>query len=143
MITPPLTPYPPSPRDLATSAAEAAAALSRRKRMNLVAVILMVAIFSLLLRLVYYTHNETTALMFVGIPTVLAVLLALSPSAVSPAGIAAKGVTIGLLISAILFVVFVMIRLPPRSTLFPYTTLFRSRLVYYTHNETTALMFVG
>ncbi len=103
MITPPLTPYPPSPRDLATSAAEAAAALSRRKRMNLVAVILMVAIFSLLLRLVYYTHNETTALMFVGIPTVLAVLLALSPSAVSPAGIAAKGVTIGLLISAILF----------------------------------------
>src|SRR5258707_9336843 len=63
----------------------------------------MVAIFSLLLRLVYYTHNETTALMFVGIPTVLAVLLALSPAAVSPAGIAAKGVTIGLLISAILF----------------------------------------
>src|SRR5258708_13103485 len=103
MITPPLTPYPPSPRDLAASAAEAAAALSRRKRMNLVAVILMVAIFSLLLRLVYYTHNETTALMFVGIPTVLAVLLALSPSAVSPAGIAAKGVTIGLLISTILF----------------------------------------
>src|SRR5437588_10237784 len=33
------------------------------------------------------------------------------------------------LLSFFLFLFFLMIRLPPRSTLFPYTTLFRSRLV--------------
>src|SRR5437016_9755908 len=30
-----------------------------------------------------------------------------------------------------LFFFFLMIRLPPRSTLFPYTTLFRSLLIYF------------
>src|SRR5438270_8494488 len=37
------------------------------------------------------------------------------------------------------FVFFFMIRRPPRSTLFPYTTLFRSRL----HSEGNALMAVA
>src|SRR3712207_7443377 len=32
-----------------------------------------------------------------------------------------------------------MIRRPPRSTLFPYTTLFRSRLLTYTQQVTTTL----
>jgi hypothetical protein len=76
---------------------------TRHKKMNLIAIILTVAIFSVLLRLAYYTHSETKALMFVGIPTALAVLLALTTSAKSPVGMAVRGVTIGLLISAILF----------------------------------------
>jgi hypothetical protein len=83
--------------------AAATAATARRKRMNLIAFILATAIVSLLLRLTYYTGKETKALMFVGIPTALALLLVLTPSAKSTVGIAAKGVTIGLLMSAILF----------------------------------------
>jgi hypothetical protein len=95
-----LSPMPPEPQSHQILSASVA---GRRRRMNLIALILAFAIVSLLLRLVYYTHHETAALMFVGIPTVLAVLLALTPSAKSPVGIAAKGVTIVLLISAILF----------------------------------------
>jgi hypothetical protein len=102
MSTPPVPSRPRS--DLRPGSGEdASEAAARRKKLNLIAWILALAIVSLLLRLVYYTHNEITSLMFVGIPTVLAVLLALTPSAKSSVGIAARGVTIGLLISAILF----------------------------------------
>src|SRR5258708_37402155 len=39
----------------------------------------------------------------------------------------------------LLFFFFLMIRRPPRSTLFPYTTLFRSRLVsVFEHNHPTS-----
>jgi len=102
MSTPPVLRGPQS--DLRPGLSEhASETAARRKKLNLIAWILALAIVSLLLRLVYYTHNEITSLMFVGIPTVLAVLLALTPSAKSSVGIAARGVTIGLLISAILF----------------------------------------
>ena len=37
------------------------------------------------------------------------------------------------------FFFFLMIRRPPRSTLFPYTTLFRSRMAYI-HNEISAVL---
>src|SRR2546429_3391875 len=37
----------------------------------------------------------------------------------------------------IIFFFFLMIRRPPRSTLFPYTTLFRSDVYALTHNETS------
>src|SRR5256885_16835798 len=40
----------------------------------------------------------------------------------------------------VLFFFFLMIRRPPRSTLFPYTTLFRSRLPFDRHSH---LNFVG
>src|SRR3712207_8983726 len=35
-----------------------------------------------------------------------------------------------------LFFFFLMIRRPPRSTLFPYTTLFRSQNIFYKHKVT-------
>src|SRR5436309_5630333 len=38
-------------------------------------------------------------------------------------------------------VFFLMIRRPPRSTLFPYTTLFRSRLVYFTGAGSQLVLF--
>lgn len=102
MSTPPV-PSPPRSDLRPGSGEDASEAAARRKKLNLIAWILALAIVSLLLRLVYYTNNEITSLMFVGIPTVLAVLLAWTPSAKSSVGIAARGVTIGLLISAILF----------------------------------------
>jgi hypothetical protein len=88
---------------------------TRKRKMSLIALILGVAMVSLLLRLVYYTHNETRAFMFVGIPAALAVLLVLAPPAKEPVLIAIKGVTLGLLISAVLFgegVVCVLIAAP-------------------------------
>ena len=85
----------------ATPAADAAAA--RRKKLNLVALILAMAIVSLLLRLVYASHTETTSLMFVGIPAILAILVTLTPPAKHPIVMAIKGVTLGLLMSAIFF----------------------------------------
>jgi hypothetical protein len=104
MSTPPVPGVPQPQRDFRPDSSNGVSADSaRRKKLNLIAFILALAIVSLLLRLVYYTQNETRALMFVGIPTVLAVLMALSPAAKHPVGIAARGVTIGLLISAILF----------------------------------------
>jgi len=103
MPTAPQAPTPQSRQGHATNAEAASAILVRKGKRNLIAVILGVGSVSLLLRLVYQNHFETNAIMFVGIPTVLSVLLVLLPSSQNPVGIAAKGVTIGLLISAIVF----------------------------------------
>jgi phosphatidylserine synthase len=65
----PSVPGHPQPQLDPQSDLTAAAAAARRKRMNLIAFILAIAIVSLLLRLTYYTCKETKALMFVGIPT--------------------------------------------------------------------------
>lgn len=103
MTTPPKPPNRPPELVFAHTPPEESGASIRKRKLNLIAIILAVAVVSLLLRLVYQTHNEINALMFVGIPTALAVLLALTPPARTPVGMAARGVTIGLLISAILF----------------------------------------
>jgi hypothetical protein len=75
----------------------------RTKQLQLVALCLAFAIVSLLLKLVYVRRLETTSILFVGIPTLLSVLLALTPRARSVMGMVMKGITLGLLMSAILF----------------------------------------
>lgn len=87
----------------------------RTKQLRLVAVCLAFAIVSLLLRFVYMRRLETTSVLFVGVPTVLSVLLALTPRAPSVMGMVMKGITLGLLMSSILFgegVVCILIAAP-------------------------------
>jgi hypothetical protein len=75
----------------------------RTRQLQLVAVCLAFAIVSVLLRVVYARRLETTSLLFIGIPTLLSVLLALTPRPRSAMGMVMKGITLGLLMSAILF----------------------------------------
>ena len=75
----------------------------RRKQMVLLGIVLTFTIVSLVGRLVYATRMETSALMFVGVPTVLAIVLVLTVRPKSALGTAMTGVTFVLLLSAILF----------------------------------------
>jgi hypothetical protein len=75
----------------------------RRKQMVLLGIVLSFTIVSLVGRLVYATRMETSALMFVGVPTVLAIVLVLTVRPKSALGTAMTGVTFVLLLSAILF----------------------------------------
>jgi hypothetical protein len=68
-----------------------------------VAVALAFVIASLAFRVLYWEKLETSALMFIGVPFVLSVALAFTPPARSAVGMVMKGITIGLLLSAILF----------------------------------------
>ena len=49
-------------------------------------------------------HKEQTALMFIGLPTALALLLAALPAAKSATGMIMKGITLFLLLLGILFI---------------------------------------
>ena len=75
----------------------------RRKQMVLIGIVLTFTIVSLVGRLVYATRMETSALMFIGVPTVLAIVLVLTVRPKSALGTAMTGVTFVLLLSAILF----------------------------------------
>ena len=70
----------------------------------LIWVIILVAILSISLRLIYFVQLEQTSLLFIGIPTLLAILVAKIPisNSSSPIGIAFKVITLFLLIAGIL-----------------------------------------
>jgi hypothetical protein len=75
----------------------------RRKKLTLVGICLSFAVISIAGRLIYLHHLETTSLMFIGIPTALAVLLALTVRPKSAMATAMTGITFVLLLSAIVF----------------------------------------
>lgn len=65
---------------------------------------LAIAAASLLYRLLVWGELEQTALMFIGLPTFLAILLGLAPPPSSITGKITKGITLALMISGILLV---------------------------------------
>ena len=69
-------------------------------RWNAVFVILAVAFASLLYQVILRKKMEQTALLFIGIPTALAVLVAMTPKAKTVTGGILKAMTIGLLMAA-------------------------------------------
>jgi hypothetical protein len=69
-----------------------------RARAGLIFVILAVALGSLAYRLLVSGKLEQTAMMFIGLPTLLALLLAMTPKARSATGAIMKGTTIALLL---------------------------------------------
>ena len=74
-----------------------------RKKLTLVGICLTFALISIAFRLIYVHHLETTSVMFIGVPTALAVLLALTVRPKSAMAAALTGVTFVLLLSAVLF----------------------------------------
>jgi hypothetical protein len=70
-------------------------------RWKLVTLILALAAASVAYRLLHWNHLEQTAALFIGLPTLLALVTAMMPRARSPLGIILKGLTIGLLMSGI------------------------------------------
>ncbi len=68
----------------------------------LIFVIVWLAAAVAVYRFVHEGHLDQTAALFIGLPTVLAVGLTLTPKAKSATGMAVKGLTIGLVLSAIL-----------------------------------------
>ena len=65
---------------------------------------IVLALASLLCRLLVLGHKEQTALMFIGLPTALALLLAAFPAAKTATGMIMKGITLFLLLLGILFI---------------------------------------
>jgi len=96
---PATTPVPP-PRPL-NPAAEAERL--RRRKWALLAIVLSFTTVSLAGRMIYAHNLETTSLMFIGIPTLLAVLLVLTVRPKSALGTAMTGITFVLLLSSIVF----------------------------------------
>ncbi len=66
---------------------------------NLIVLILAVAAGSLLYRLIAWGKLEQTALLFIGIPSLLAILVTLTSKAKSAKGAIVKGITLALLLS--------------------------------------------
>ena len=75
----------------------------RRKQFVLVAIVLTFTIVSLIGRVIYMQHLEQTSVMFIGVPSVLALLLAVLVRPKSALGAAMTGISFVLLLSAILF----------------------------------------
>jgi hypothetical protein len=69
-------------------------------RWMLIFLILAVSAGTVMYKLTVREHLEQTALLFVGIPAVLAIILALSPKAKTAKGAIVKGLTVALLLSA-------------------------------------------
>lgn len=70
-----------------------------RSQWNLLFLIIAVGAGSVMYRLIVHGRLEQTALLFVGIPTVLALLLAMTPRAETAKGGIMKGMTVALLLS--------------------------------------------
>ncbi len=95
----------PPPSPVLPAAAPTAADNERvyRRKLMLLGVVLMFAIVSLGYRILFLNHLETSSLLFVGIPTVAAVVLVLTVRPRSAMASAMAGVTLVLLLSSILF----------------------------------------
>jgi hypothetical protein len=74
-----------------------------QKRLRLLGICLTFTIVSLLYRVLHSWRLETSALLFVGLPTLLAILLIYTARPKGALGMALAGVTFALLLSAILF----------------------------------------
>lgn len=72
-----------------------------RAQLQLVGFIAIVAVVNIAYRLVYATSAQQTAALFVGVPALLAVLLALLPRSHSAIGMIMKGTTLALLIACV------------------------------------------
>ncbi|HZD78263.1 MAG TPA: hypothetical protein VE218_14735, partial [Acidobacteriaceae bacterium] len=70
------------------------------KQWTLIAIIVACAAGSLFYRLLTHQHLEQTAALFIGIPSVLAIVVALQPAAQTVTGTIIRGVTLALLIVA-------------------------------------------
>jgi hypothetical protein len=71
----------------------------KKSQWTLVALILALAAGGILYRLLVLEQLEQTAMLFIGLPTILAVVLALTPQEKSATGVIVKGMTIALLMS--------------------------------------------
>ena len=71
-------------------------------RHGLLAIILMMTAGSVIYRLLVYENLEQSSILFIGIPSILAVIAVLTPKANSTLGVILKGMTICLLMSGIL-----------------------------------------
>ncbi len=75
---------------------------SESPRIMLAIIIAMIAVGSIAYRVLVSHHLEQTSALFVGVPTLLALIVTFTPRARSLMGIALKGVTLALLMSGIL-----------------------------------------
>jgi hypothetical protein len=73
-----------------------------RSQWNLIFLILAMSAGSVMYRLILWGRLEQTAVLFIGIPAVLAVLLAMTPKAKTATGGIMKGLTLALLLSGLL-----------------------------------------
>ncbi|MBK1826867.1 hypothetical protein JIN81_07540 [Haloferula rosea] len=78
--------------------------MPRKKVGPYLALVITTAVVSLAYRLLVATHYEQTALMFIGLPTLLAVLLAYLPASKTATGMIMRGITLFLLLLGILFI---------------------------------------
>ena len=76
--------------------------LASNEQWSIVVLVVAVALAGILYRLVTLGRLEQTSLLFIGIPAVLAIVVALSPKAESTTGSILKGITIALLLSGVL-----------------------------------------
>jgi hypothetical protein len=72
-----------------------------RSRWTVICLALAISLASIMYRLIVSKRLEQTSLLFIGIPTLLAICLALTPKAKSVTGIILKGITLALLFSGI------------------------------------------
>lgn len=72
-------------------------------RGQLVGLSICLCIGAVAFRLLYIGRLEQTAALFIGLPTLLSILLTLTPNAKSANGMIMKGITLGLLMSGIVF----------------------------------------
>lgn len=89
-------PEPPQP--------EVEPVLPSKRRIPYMALIIATAMASVGYRLLVSTHVEQTALMFIGLPTMLAVLLSYLPSSKTATGMIFRGITLFLLLLGILLI---------------------------------------
>ena len=75
----------------------------RKPRVTVLAVILPALAGSLLFRLLIWGELEHTSLVFIGIPAVMAILVALMPTPKSATGLILKVITLALLVSGVAF----------------------------------------
>lgn len=71
----------------------------KNKQWTLAILIAALAVASILYRLLVLHKLEQTAMLFIGLPSILAIVLALTPQAQSATGVIMKGMTIALLMS--------------------------------------------
>jgi len=74
----------------------------QKNKMVWISIIVMLALCSAAYRFIVYNHYEQTALMFIGLPTFLAICLTFSDKSKSTTGMICKGITMFLLLLAIL-----------------------------------------
>ena len=111
----------------------------KRTFLKLMLLIVAVATGAVMYRLVVYGRLEQTAVLFIGVPTILAIILAVSPKAKTANGGIIKGITLALLLSGPLlgegFICILM-----ASPLFYGVGLAVGEIVHWTHKKRRATL---